>query len=458
MNEILIIIAFNLIVYFRTLKFTIIVDDIRWYKRIDDGMFKDCTWRNFFPMRLYGGGTFGVKPIKVMGSDIQPQLDHLFTTMIHTTICVLMYLALGHNSISFWGAMLYACNPINNQTSIWLNGRRYAINIILVLLMILMGQMKYGWMAWPVLYVMTAAFHATAVLSPILTCHNPWIALMVLQVFLLLKGQALRHKYQSYCDSNQNDEMKKFGLNKLIVVVKAYGIYFFRMFASEVTMINYPELFFWGVTKEGNDDAYRLNSCFYKGCLSLAITTCACILLPGNFKLYAIYGALATLQWSSIFPSSQTLADRYVSMPNVFMMVILSYLIHLCFPHFYIPILIAIMGIYCGRLKVTMLMYKDLWNCYDYQIFFCPWITMPRANYITYLINSNDYLKAWQMTRDGLKYLPNDFSLLTRAAICAKAIGGRHQSKEYIDKAEKHFYINQEKDQQEWIRIFRKNL
>lgn len=458
MNEILIIIALNLIIYFRTLKFTIIVDDIRWYKKVEDGLFKGCNWKTFFPTRLYSGGTFGVKPIEIMGSDIQPQLDHLFTTSLHATICVLMYLALGHNAISFWGAILYACNPVNNQTAVWLNGRRYAVNIILVLLMVLVSHIKYVWMIWPVLYAMTAAFHATAIFAPLVVCDQWWLILLIGQAFLLLNGKSLREKYQSLADSNKNEEMKKLEWNKIIVVVKSFGFYFFNMLWPEVTMMQYPQLFYWGITKGGNENAYAFNQDFYKGCVALVLSASACILLPSHFRLYALLGTLATLQWSSIFPSTQALADRYVSLPNVFVMVILSYLVQSIFPHYSIEIIVAIIGIYLGRLNVTMLMYKDIWNYYEYQIFFCPWITTPRKDWIAYLINTQDYLKAWQLTRDGLKYTPNDFALLTRGAICAKGIGSRQQAKEYIEKAEKNLYLGQEDEQKEWIKIFKKNL
>lgn len=455
MNEILIIIAFNLIVYFRTLKFTLIVDDIRWYKgKQDRGRLKISDikslrgLKNYVYDSLYGGGTFSN----------DTELDHLLSIFLHTTICVLMYIAFGQNQISFWAAMLYACNPINNQTAIWLNGRRYAINIMLTLLMVITYKMKYFWILTPFLYFSTGIFHATAFFAPLLCLKNSLWFLLTAQGFLLMHGAELRAKYESYANANNNEEMKKFGVNKLIVVVKSYGIYFCRMIFPGVTMMNYPQLFFWGVNKEGNRAAYSLDFDFYKGAGCILISVVGLVALPGIFKSILLFTILSTLQWSSIVPSNQILADRYASMPNIGMMIIVSYLLQTFLPQYSVLILIGFISVYLVQLNTTMRMYKDIWHYYEYQLYFCPWITTPRKDLVNYLINTGDFLKAWMLTKDGLKYTPNDFALLHRAAICAKAIGGRHQAKEYIDKAEKNFYLGQEQSQTQWIKHFRKTL
>ena len=164
--NIIIIISFNFILYYKTLSYGLIMDDDKWYSKIkEQGIYRFKYVNNlesikyFIQERLYGGTTFGTNE----------RIEHSFTLILHIFASCLIYIVFGYNNISFFASILYSCNPINHSTSIWLNGRRYLINVILVLLIMIVW--KYG--IWGraitiLLYLSTGIFHLTALFTPVL--------------------------------------------------------------------------------------------------------------------------------------------------------------------------------------------------------------------------------------------------------------------------------------------------
>ena len=160
----------------------------------------------------------------------------------------------------------------------------------------------------------------------------------------------------------------------------------------------------------------------------------------------------------------QNLSDRYISLANVFMMFFVSYLAHTYLQPYAVYILIALGTYYVTQLNITMKMYKSIDDFFDYQLYFYPEMArnrIIRAN--AFLIPPNpgmqpDISGAWILIRDGLEYNPNDFETLYKAAICCRAIGQFPKAKEFIDKAEKNFYIGQEHLQGPRLQRFRNSI
>jgi len=179
--EILTIIIVNFILYFKTIFFNIIIDDIR--MRAEHEKKNTYNKWNFKCIvdRLYGAGTF--KDLRV---------DHGFTIVLHTLAAILIYLSFGSNIVSFYAALLYSVHPVNNQTAIWLNGRRYIVNVILVLLI---------WMFKPigiVAYAVTPLFQIGAISAPLLYLFTDyWYVSVVLMLFPLLCNKYIISKFKS---------------------------------------------------------------------------------------------------------------------------------------------------------------------------------------------------------------------------------------------------------------------
>jgi hypothetical protein len=299
------------------------------------------------------------------------------------------------------------------------------------------------------LYFATGLFHVTAIFAPVLFLG--WMAIPAGFIFYYLFRNNINAEVKRRLSTIASRDWKTFTPKRLIVSVKVYGFHFFKMFIPGITLMNYPTLFMWGVTKEGNDDAYAFNFDFFVGCMALASSAGLMLAVHADYRVYAVFLILATLQWCAIIPATQLLADRYVSTAMPFMMFFVAY---------FLPwqVCLALTGFYIARLWDTMDMFTSIWHYYKYQIYHAPQITTPRKDLINYCINMGDHLSAWHHTREGLMLTPNDFSLLHRAAICAKACGSMTQSMEYLAKAEQNLYIDQEETQLAWVKRFKEDM
>lgn len=440
--SILLIIAFNLIVFFRTLRFTVITDDIKWYTIKQHGWppFKHYRWRihQLVADRLYGACTFlNIK----WHFNTNVEIDHLVSIVIHTLICVLLYIATG----SLLGALLYSCNPMNNQTSMWLNGRRYAVNIALVLLSLIAWQHHLWYLALP-LWGYTGFFHYTAAFAPVLW-GNAWLLLLSIP-FMVIYRHEIMSKIVGRLKTLRSKELLIIFPRRIIVVIKTYGFYFFQMIFPTRTLMYYPELQFWGVTTEGNKDAYSFNLAFFKGLGAWVISVLGLCCLPDSLRPLCLFSILALLQWCNVMYAVATLADRYANMSLPFVMVILVKVIS------YIPddlikvILIgALFGYYLMSLSITMKMYPVIWEQYKYHIWRCPESVSGRIFYSNFLIKKQDYAMAWAVTEEGLRFHPNDFLLLYQAAQCWKGIGDKRQTMAYLLRCKENYYEGQEHEQ-----------
>jgi hypothetical protein len=436
--EILAIIFVNLLTYYKTFDFGLIVDDIRHAEDIKNGYLKDLGIFEHIRRRFYGVGT-------LFGRGINNRDEHIFTTVLHTLICVLIYKAFGSNEVSFWASILYAVNPANNQTAIWLNGRRYAVNIIIVLLMMM------SWWFWP-LYFLTPMFQVNAIFSPILI--GQWWMLAVVMVF---GGQKIIDQYRIRQAKCPYDLRREYSWKRLVVVVKTFGFYCTQMLIPRDCKFYYRTMYYWGMTDEGNKDAYRLGQDFYVGLFSLfSIFVCGFI-VPSVYKGFLVFMTLSILQWSNIVTATQTLADRYMSLPNVFMMFFLSYFASLTPVYSYLMLGISVL--YYAWNKNAQRMYENIESFYDYHIYHDPQGVSARAFKASDAMLNKDWISAYQISRAGLKYSPDDFRLLYQCALSCYQLNpaNKEATLEYLNKAERNIYFG-DKRLPELVRKLREHV
>ena len=460
MTPYLIIILFNLCLFYPALRCLIIVDDVRWYGRIKakEWPFNEGPkWNNcikWIATRLYSGGTFGVnfeqKP-KVMrvgnigfGEATSVQIDHAFSIFLQCVICVLMYA----DFHSLWAVLLFASSSITTHIAVWLNGRRYAVNIILVLLMVLCINAGGYWriLALP-LYAATPLFHMTAFFAPVLY----WPSLPALVLLLAVFWKPLYAKVMVRLDSIFDCDRKYLKPKRIIVVIKTYGFYFFKMILPLQTRTCYGFLYMWGETPEGDKDAYAINMAFWKGIAGLVLTIIGTIFLPSSLRPYAIFMGLSTLQWCNIINATQVVADRYGCMPLVFMSVILSHFL----PWQVCMVIVAINVCFTSQ---SYRMYENIQGMFDYHFFNWPNVTLVNKEYIAWCIKQGDYIKAYTLTRECLRYNPTDFALLHAGAVCARVANDRPTARKYAEIASNHLYYGQEEVQKRWIANFKASL
>ncbi len=428
--KILFLIALNFFVYYRTLRFGLVVDDINHKEHIErtPSIFVG-PWYSQLRHRLYGAGTLAI------WNKVEPRNEHFLSVAINALISSLIYIAFGSNDVSLWAAILYAVNPVNNQTSIWLNGRRYAVNILIVLAMLITP--------WAILlYPATALFQVSAVFAPILLGGYFWL---IIPTLLLCGG--LIETYRRRHAIAVSPEYKAYSLKRLAVIVKSFGFYFFKMLIPGKTLMYYPNLYFWGMTKEGNNDAYALNRDFIKGVLGLSLAVFGLFYFQGEIKLYWLFMVLAVAQWSNIITVTMTLADRCMSLPNVFMMFFVSYIAHQLLGANATILLVALGLYYFAKLEIVMEMYKNIESFYNYHLYHNPACISARTFKIIELIQNGDNFAALEEAKQGLRHNPKDFKMLFATAKCLyliNPIGNREQIETFLGEAEKNVYLGQE--------------
>jgi hypothetical protein len=394
------------------------------------------TW---ITQRLYGGGTFGINwDQKITRWSITSvQIDHAFSIALTALIGVLMYL----DFHSLWAVLLWTSSSITTHISCWLNGRRYAVVSILALLMVACFHAGGWWLiaALP-MFIVTPLFHMTAICSPVL--YPPMIPVIALILFLFRK-RLLSH-YHAKEKAIVLCSRKDYNLKRLIVIIKSYGFYFFKMIFPMMTRTNYNFLYMWGVTQEGDKDAYSYNKDFVKGTVALGLSVIAVIYLPVAYKGYVVFMALSTLQWCNIINLTQIVADRYIVLTNVFMQVILAWLL----PWWACASIVAVNICFTS---MAYRMYENIQGMFDYHFYHWPQYSIVNKEYIQICWQHGNYVKMSYLTMECLRFNPKDWDLLWAAALCAKKANDRPLCRKYLELAEQHLYYGHEDTQKKII-------
>lgn len=439
--EIPIIIAVVFVFYARIINYLLVVDDL---SRLQDHLklrelpsFRNTPFVACIKYWTYGFGTLGVDTTSEETKRQSIRKDHALTIAMHALTCVLIYQALGANTISFWAAILYAINPINHQTAIWSNGRRYALCTILVLVMLILPK-PFGLAAW----ALTPVFQVTAIFAPVLLGWK-YAALSLLAIALGWKR--FKGAYAARVATQGSDEMRVWKPIRLMVTVKLYGFYFFRSIIPGRVMMVYPHLYFWGLTQAATDEAHKANWNFFRGATAVTLTLLGLYLLHGQERLYLLFAAMATLQWCGFLVVNQHSCDRYIAIANVFTMYLLSYLLNTLLGNYAIPVLTAILACYATELNVLMPMYKSIIRFHDYHNYHYPSNVISRQSYVHGLMSERRPLEAWYEIQQALKYNPTDTRINFLAAQICLTMGSLELAIKHIAIAREHVYLGQAK-------------
>ena len=456
--EPLIIIATILILFWRTFKFLTIVDDIKRFGQIRQGLLlRPRHWFHQLKERLYGGGTFLIakkcKECDGKGGDCKHcfgygrrhipnyKHEHIFETFLHIVICLMIYFAFGRSEVSFWGALLYAVNPTNMQTSVWLNGRRYAFNIIIVLAMVWLGP--WGLLLYP----FTALFQISALFAPIIYFNNIQpiyllIGATVVGIYTWLSWNEIKEKILWRLQIMSESDQKTIHIRKLIPATKIYGKYFFQMLLPRQTLMVYPFMFYWGLTKEGDKKAYAFDKNMLVGLLAVVLSLAGLKFFEGQSFWLFLFMCLSIFMWSGFISFNQIFTDRYVSLPNVFMMFFLSWFVCHYGGNFKYLIFAIILTYYIIKLNLTMRMFRSVDDFWEYHFYFDRGNPNILEFKIKYCLLNKDVLGAWELVREGLTLNPKDMKFNMMAATCMRNFDDP-SFLYYLGMSKKHCYTNQ---------------
>lgn len=444
MIESIIIVALVIIFYAETINYLLVVDDITQYHLLRNGQvckLKVAGFVRWIKYKLYGfGGIFGVDNTSEKTQRRSIKLDHAVTITIHSIISILIYFALGKNNISFCAALLYSIHPINHQTSIWANGRRYAINILLVLIMLILPK-PLGLLAW----ICTPFLHLTAVFAPLLMGWKYAVAIPVAGAI------AWHWQYKDYkmrLATQKTQEMLKYSLKRIVPSVKLYGFYLLRSVWPGRVMLVYPHLYFWGLNDKGTKDAHSLNLDFYKGVSAITITVIVLYFLHGQERLYFTFAVLSIVQWCGFVSVTQHSCDRYTSCATPFMMYLTCFIAFNYLGIYALPAVVFLLGVYISELSIVKKMYRSIIEFHEHHNFFYRENIISRQAMIHGMMAERQPLKAWYEVQEALKHQPGDMRINLLASEICLCMLDKPRAQYHLDQAIANVYDGQQQSQQ----------
>jgi hypothetical protein len=405
MQIILLIILTNLLFYYRTLSYAGICDDIPVFNKpepIGKG------WMKFW-YHLHGRKYQSYK------------LAHCQTLGIHTLNCVLIYLAFGSNYISALTALLFAVNPVNNQCSVWMSGKGYSMNTTCALLMWMFPYVS------PLTYVYGLYFNGASLLFfPLVFLFTKywWLSSLVL-LGLWREHMRIFDKKNpgSKFNTESNNELRAIAPRKIIVMFKSLGYYFINALSAMRLGFYHKYLFLHGVNKDTNKDSYKIDKYFFIG-ITIALTT----LITHNLGL--VWFCANIIMWCNFISFNQTITNRYIYLPNVGLMLIISSLLMV-----YPPLALVALTYYITKLCLFLYFYKaEYWSiensCIEQPDFFYPF----QNRSVHCFQNGNYQGELFNMIKAN-ELRPNDWKISYNICQLYMLLGNLKASREWFAKA-----------------------
>jgi hypothetical protein len=308
-----IIVIATIAIFYRTLRYGYVVDDDN--AAIMSFKAKEYLWRN--PRKV-----FTLQAWRVMyGAGLlrDTRFDHGFTILVTACIGCLLYAAFGN----IWLSLLWVAHPANNQLTMWLNGRRYQLSLLL-------GLAAYVWIpAGIVLWPLAIALHPIALPFVLLAAviKTPWALLWLLPG---LRAVPWLVKWMQSRLVNVNEEhYQKWHAWKLVTGVEALGAYWFDLLVPTGVRMYHPKI--WGYAEFPDNLKRMLTWREFIGPALLTIAVGALALQSYIGSVGFVLALVAVLPWCGMWLNpTQLWAQRYAAVFNIGgLMVVLGTLEHL---------------------------------------------------------------------------------------------------------------------------------
>jgi len=344
---------------------------------------------------------------------------------------MLIYKLTGSLMVSF----LWLFNPVNNQITIWLNGRRYALSIMFLLIGFIWKPLFVPF------YLLAAWMHIISVPAILLILGTKYVVFLPAMLWAFKMFIYKKHKARlmsRWNDFSKTNELQIIRPQKIILYIKTIG-YYFKHIILPVPRMYHQHLSYFGRYKIANHVGYRLNAQFWFG------FACTCFLfremMTGNF--WAFWFFLFISQWGNIFCVTMNIADRYCSLPGIGLMMILTkYIGRLPFT-WQIIAYSAIVTVYLYKYKRMFRAYKNEESFFAYHLEIQPDCVETRTIWAQ-KIARNEPEKAFTLIKDGLKHRPNDFKLLLALTQIMFMIGRTKGALQVLTIAEQHIPTGEE--------------
>lgn len=421
-ENICIIALVNLVVYWKSIYYGFVGDDIERHERKQE--FKNIFHRWWIQF-------IGLK-------HLDTQLSHFITIIVHTLCCICIYIVLGKNNISLLTAILFSIHPINIQGSVWISGRNYVTASILTLLMFMLPQVSWA------LYAATSYFAVNAWFTPLAFLGTKyWYMIGIIPAIWLLNKnnrQILHVKlWENAGLKTTNTEMRAIKPRKIIPFIKTY-IYYFTLCIIPFNLgIEHGFLRGFGTNKTDNEKGYQKSFIFWAGLvIFLSIVTWSgwCILKGWNPIAWGLFWFTINIaMWCNFVTYQQQIAERYCYLANIGMLFALANLI------VNYPIIIAcfIIG-YFVRLWYAMDAYMSDWWAVEYNIrefktLSYMWLMRGVKKFM-----DKDFMGAYMDLTEAYKHKPYDLKILYNYATTCFVLGDVVKAREFLEKTKINIY------------------
>lgn len=337
-----------LLIYYPTFKYGPVVDDISNRSRRKKGSWKD-TKNILFQIRVRLNGEYPVKSIL---------LDHLITFSLHTSVCFFIYKIF--NNLP--AALLFSVNLSNNQVSIWMNGKRYAINALLCLTALLFQP--YGIIFW----FLTPFFQASAISFPtVLSLYGHWYFILLIPFILFVGNKRLLRLSKVRKEQNNLKELSTWDNRKILLIFKSIWFYFIHGLFPFTPNMYIEYLMFCYLKDEDTKKAYSID---FRTVAGFILTIFIVLLYIANKDLgFGLMWWLLTIivycNWTTF---TMFFAERYMYLPNIGLMLFLAKSLSYINPYLWICVFI----LYSTRLITFMPMYKNLDSYMNHHMYWFP--------------------------------------------------------------------------------------
>lgn len=442
------VIIVNLLLYVKTLRYKFVSDDFSVWK--NPPVAKNA-WHRLW-LQVTGQMKFYAKSVQFVRSKgklylaivRKEELEHLFTIMLHIAICITIYFAFGPSWVSFVAALLYSMNPVNNQGTTWPSGRGYVYPILFLLLAMAVPY------ASP-LFFFAGTWYTAGFLAPLaLIGSNWWYLLGLLPFVWYIHSKKFVKAVKNKQATETFDEDKLVHPKKLILGVKTFGFYLFLCIIPH--RITFYHSFLQSSAGSMKHKNYTLCRYFWIGFTAITAWVVCAFTMEWNTLLWAFLAFFITVApFCNVVRANQEIAERFVALPNVFLMYALAQII--AGHSFLVPVFLTF---YATRTFYTLKMYQDEYYITEMAVIedepaWWAWHCRAMKRWDT-----QSYKEALILWVRAKLISPNEFKLLVNIATCLRLLRNDKEADIYIKLAEENIVPGQEESSMRFIEDHRK--
>ena len=442
-KHIAIIIIVNLALYIKTLRYRFVSDDFSCWKNppVPKNAWHKLWLQITGQMKIYAKSVQFVRANGKLFMAIvkKEEMEHLLVLIIHICICISIYFAFGASWVSFVAALLYSTNPINNQGTIWPSGRGYVFPILGLVLAMAVPFLSP-------LFLFAGTWYTAGFLAPLALIGSKWWYLLgFMPIIWWIHSKKFTKAVKNKQKSETFTEDKLVHPKKLILGVKTFGFYLFLCIIP--FRITFYHNFLQSSAGSMRHKNYTLCRYFWIGFVATSAWVVWVCVSPWDTLKWAFLAFFITaVPFCNIVRANQEIAERFMALPNVFLMYALAQIISS-----YPIIFSAFIAFYATRTFYTLIMYKDEYYITEVAIIEDPhawWAWHCRAMKRWDTQSYKEALILWVMAK---LISPKEFKVLINIATCLRLLKNDKESDEYLKLAEENIVPGQEKEGAEFI-------